>query len=158
MVEGDFSVAPSDLIILIGAFLWALHILAVDHHTEKVDGIRLAFGQFLVSGLLSFGVALVRETISWPAIQEALLPPLLFSGVVVAGVAFTFQVLGQRGTNPPTLAALIMSLEAVFAVIGGILVLNERMSSREWVGSALMLTALIIAQLKFVPHKNKAAD
>ncbi len=72
---------------------------------------------------------------------------------MVAGVAFTFQVLGQRGTNP-TLAALIMSLEAVFAVIGGILVLNERMSSREWVGSALMLTALIIAQLKFVPpHK-----
>ncbi|HPX65472.1 MAG TPA: DMT family transporter, partial [Anaerolineaceae bacterium] len=92
----------------------------------------------------------------WPAIQEAMLP-LLFSGVVVAGVAFTFQVLGQRGTNP-TLAALIMSLEAVFALIGGILVLNERMSSREWVGSALMLTALIIAQLKFVPHKNKAAD
>ena len=84
MVEGDFSVAPSDLIILIGAFLWALHILAVDHHTEKVDGIRLAFGQFLVSGLLSFGVALVRETISWPAIQEALLP-LLFSGVAAAG-------------------------------------------------------------------------
>ena len=152
MVEGDFSVAPSDLIILIGAFLWALHILAVDHHTEKVDGIRLAFGQFLVSGLLSFGVALARETISWPAIQEALLP-LLFSGVVVAGVAFTFQVLGQRGANP-TLAALIMSLEAVFAVIGGILVLNERMSSREWVGSALMLTALIIAQVRF-QNKSK---
>jgi len=152
MVEGDFNVATSDLIILIGAFLWALHILAVDHHTEKVDGIRLAFGQFLVSGLLSFSVALAREQISWLAIKEALLP-LLFSGVIVAGVAFTFQVLGQRGTNP-TLAALIMSLEAVFAVIGGILVLNERMSSREWLGSALMLIALIIAQLKFKEQKN----
>ncbi len=152
MVKGDFDIATSDLIILIGAFLWALHILSVDHFTEKVDGIRLAFGQFLVSGLFSFGIALLRETISWPAIQEAMLP-LLFSGVVVAGVAFTFQVLGQRGTNP-TLAALIMSLEAVFAVIGGILFLNERMSPREWLGSGLMLIALIIAQVRF-QNKSK---
>ncbi len=90
MVEGDFSVAPSDLIILIGAFLWALHILAVDHHTEKVDGIRLAFGQFLVSGLLSFGVALVRETIAGLRFKRRSVCPFV-SGVVVAGVLFTFR-------------------------------------------------------------------
>lgn len=147
MVKGGFSVASSDLIILIGAFLWALHILAVDYHTEKVNGIRLAFGQFLVTGLFASGVALLREPIAWAAIKEALYP-LLFSGIVVAGIAFTFQILGQRGTNP-TIAALIMSLEAVFAVLGGILILNERMSTQEWIGSALMLVALVIAQVNF---------
>ena len=155
MVKGGFSVASSDLIILIGAFLWALHILAVDHHTEKVNGIRLAFGQFLVTGLIASGVALWREPIAWAAIKEALYP-LLFSGIVVAGIAFTFQILGQRGTNP-TIAALIMSLEAVFAVLGGILILNERMSTQEWIGSALMLVALVIAQVNFSKRQDTFA-
>lgn len=156
MVKGGFNVATSDLIVLIGAFLWALHILSVDHFTDKVDGIRLAFGQFLVAGLLASGVALLREPITWQAIKEALLP-LLFSGVVVAGVAFTFQVLGQRGTNP-TVAALIMSLEAVFAVIGGILFLQEHMSAREWIGSGLMLLALILAQVKVDTKQKTTVD
>lgn len=152
MVKGGFSVATSDLIVLIGAFLWALHILSVDHFTDKVDGIRLAFGQFLVSGLLSLAIAIIRETITWASVKEALYP-LLFSGIVVAGIAFTFQVLGQRDTDP-TIAALVMSLEAVFAVIGGILVLNERMSTQEWLGSALMLVALVLAQVK-IPIRDK---
>lgn len=156
MVKGGFSVATSDLIILIGAFLWALHILSVDHFTQRVNGIRLAFGQFLVCGLIALTVAIIREPIAWPAIKEALYP-LLFSGIVVAGIAFTFQVLGQRGTNP-TIAALVMSLEAVFAVLGGILILNERMSPQEWLGSGLMLVALVLAQVNFPIRKKRGSS
>lgn len=153
MVKGDFKVASSDIIILIGAFLWALHILSVDHFTQKLDGIRLAFGQFLVCGALAVSVALVREPITVEGLKEALYP-LLFSGIVVAGIAFTFQVLGQRGTNP-TIAALVMSLEAVFAVLGGILFLSELMSVQEWLGCGLMLIALVLAQVKLPKIKRK---
>lgn len=152
MVKGDFKVASSDLIILIGAFLWALHILSVDHFTQKVDGIRLAFGQFLVCGLLALTIAIVREPITWTGLKEALYP-ILFSGFIVAGIGFTFQVLGQRGTNP-TIAALVMSLEAVFAVVGGILFLSELMSVQEWLGSGLMLIALVLAQVKLPKFKK----
>ena len=106
------------------------------------------FGEWLV--LIWYSIVARNNKL---ACDSKAMLPLLFSGVVVAGVAFTFQVLGQRGTNP-TLAALIMSLEAVFAVIGGILFLNERMSPREWLGSGLMLIALIIAQVRF-QNKSK---
>lgn len=145
-VTGDFSIAGSDLVILVGAVLWALHIMAVDHFGAGLDGLAFSFGQFLVAGVMGVVVALFSETVSMEGLTSAL-PPILYSGIVVSGVGFTLQVLGQKSVQA-SVAALILSLEAVFAVLTGMLLLNERMTPREELGAVIMLAAVLLAQWK----------
>ena len=145
-VDMDIRLQKGDLFLLIGAVFWAFQILTLDYFSAKVDNLYLAFGQFAVSSLFAFIAYLLTEGGALISDSSAV-APLLYSGIMSVGVAFTLQVFGQRRVDP-TLASLIMGLEAVFALIGGMLFLDERLSAREWLGSAIMLGAVLLVQLK----------
>ncbi len=140
-----FTVAPGDLIVLIGALFWALHILCLDHYAPRVMASKLVAVQFLVAGTLSLLVALLTEELALAGISEAL-PAIAYAGILSSGLAFLFQALGQRDANPTT-ASIIMSTEALFGAIAGYLFLQEVFTQREFIGCILMFTAVIIAQL-----------
>lgn len=144
-VGENFSVTYGDGLQLIGALFWAMHILAVDHFTSRVAPVVLACGQFLVCALASFAVSLVLETTTMAGVQQAW-AALAYAGLVSVGVAYTLQVLAQKHAHPAH-AAIILSLETVFAAIGGILFLGESLSGRALFGCALMLLGMLISQL-----------
>lgn len=145
-VDQQFSIQSGDILMIIGALFWAMQILALDHFGSKMDSLELAFGQFLVTAILGLIVSLISE--SGPMIPKMdAWVPLLYSGVIAVGIGFTLQVFGQSKVDP-ALAALIMSLEAVFALLGGMLLLGERLSGREWFGCVLMLAGVILVQLR----------
>ncbi len=151
----DANLQKGDLYLLVGALFWAFQILTVDHFSNKTDNLHLSFGQFAVTSL--FGFAAVFFTESLPLIKNSsAILPLVYSGVVAVGIAFTLQVFGQRRVNP-ALASLIMGLEAVFAVIGGMAFLGERLTAREWLGCAIMLAAVLLVQLKGQQKKEQTA-
>jgi drug/metabolite transporter (DMT)-like permease len=145
MKAGDFSMERGDFLVFIGAFFWAAHILAVDFLAPKVDAVKLSCLQFIWAGVFSSIFMFIMET---PNIMEILSCwfPILFTSVFVVGVAFTFQTIGQKTTDP-AVTSLILSLEAVFGVLAGMLFLSERMTGRELLGCALMFTAVILTQL-----------
>ena len=142
---GGFELQHGDLLVLGCAVCFTFQILCVDHYAPRVSGVRLARDEFLVTGALSMLIAVFTETITWEGIREALIP-ILYAGVLSGAVGYTLQVLGQRDTDP-TVASLIMCLEAVFAVLTGAVLLGEKMTVRETVGCILMFTAVILAQL-----------
>lgn len=145
-ITSSFDIAPGDLAVLIGAGFWAAHILVIDHFLPKLSTpIRLSMYQFIVVSVIAFTGAFIFEEVSLSAIIDCA-GPILFSGVLSGGVGFTFQILGQRYTNP-TVASLILSLESVFGAIFGFLLLREMMNGREIAGCILMFCAIIISQL-----------
>ncbi|MGL5949607.1 MAG: DMT family transporter [Aeromonas sp.] len=144
-VGADFSINFGDLLQLIGALFWAVHLLLLDHFAKRVAPIALACVQFVVCGLASLTAALVLET---PSVAGALAgwQALLYAGLVSVGMGYTLQVLGQRGAHPAH-AAIILSLETVFAAIGGVLMLGEVLDQRTLTGCALMLLGMLVSQL-----------
>ena len=152
-VTTELTIARGDFLVFIGAFCWAFHILVLDHFAPKVDVSKLICIQFLVSGIISLIIAFIVEdgnTVSG-IIQCA--PSLLYTGIMSSAVAFTLQGLGQKHANPTT-ASIILSTESLFGAVSGFLVLHEMMTGRELLGCALMLAAVIIAQL---PTKEERA-
>lgn len=150
-ITESFTIAFGDFIVLIGAGFWATHILVIDHFVPRIsDPVRLSMYQFVVCGILSFIGAIIFEDISIDAIIESAVP-IIYAGVLSGGVGFTFQILGQKHTNP-TVASLILSMEAVFGAIFGYLILNEIMTTREIIGCVLMFCAIVISQL---PDKKR---
>ncbi|HOQ63624.1 MAG TPA: DMT family transporter, partial [Clostridia bacterium] len=143
-VTERFTIARGDFLLILCAFFFALQIMLVDHFVQKVNGVKLCAMQFLVCGLLSLGAMFLFEQPRADAILRAA-GPLLYAGVLSSGVAYTLQILAQR-TTPPAIASLLMSLEAVFAVITGVIVLGQVPTLREIIGSALMFSAILIAQ------------
>lgn len=141
----SFTMSQGDFLILIGTVCWAVQILAIGWLSPKMDTIKLAFMEFLVCSLLSLAVAFAIETITWEGISGAAIP-LLYGGVMSVGIAYTLQVVVQKKANAAH-GALIMSLEAVFALIGGWLFLEETLSFKGAVGCGLMLAGMIISQL-----------
>jgi drug/metabolite transporter (DMT)-like permease len=146
----SLSIAPGDLVILVGAGFWALHILVIDHFAPRVDVVKLSCGQFLVCGFLSlivmpFADAYFAGSFTLENVI-AILPAMLYTGILSSGAGFTLQALGQRYANPAA-ASIIMSTEAVFGVMGGFLILGERLTRREGLGCVLMFAAVILAQL-----------
>lgn len=144
ITEG-FSVGFGDLLVLICAFVFSIHILVIDYFSPKVDGVRMSCIQFFVCGLLSGVCMLIWETPDIHAILQAWVP-ILYAGVLSCGVAYTLQIVGQKGMNP-TVASLILSLESVVSVLAGWLLLGQKLSVRELSGCGLMLVAIILAQL-----------
>ena len=142
----DFSISKGDLIVLCGTVFWAIHILVIDHFAPKVNGLKMSCIQFFTAGILSLIIAFFTETIEMSAILNSA-GPILYTGIVVVGVAYTFQIIGQRGTNP-TVAAIILSMESVFAVVSGMVLLGESMSLKEILGCILMLAAVLITQIQ----------
>lgn len=150
-ITSSFTIAPGDLIVLIGAGFWATHILVIDYFLPKIsDPVKMSMYQFVVVAVICFIGSLIFEDFSIPAIIDGAIP-IMYAGILSGGVGFTFQILGQRHTNP-TVASLILSLEAVFAAIFGFFLLNEMMTPREIAGCLLMFFAIIISQL---PDRKK---
>ena len=145
MPAEGFSLQGGDLLVLGCAICFTFQILCVDHYAPRVSNVKLARDEFLVTGGLSMIVALAAEPVSAAGIREALFP-ILYAGIMSGAAGYTLQVLGQRDTDP-TLASLIMCLEAVFAVLTGAVLLGEKMQPRETVGCILMFAAVILAQL-----------
>jgi drug/metabolite transporter (DMT)-like permease len=143
-VRDGFQVNVGDLLVLGCAVFWTGHILALER-LGSLDPFRLCVVQFATCALISLVVAVAFEPTPLSGIAQTL-GPLAYAAFLSTGIGFTLQVVGQRDA-PASAAALIMALEAVFAAIGGALVLGERMDLRTLIGAGLMLTAVIVAQL-----------
>lgn len=154
-VNEDFSIGTGDLLVILCAVAFSVHILLVDHFSPLVNGIELSCIQFLTAGVLTLCVALPLER---PALLDVLRSwgPILYTGLISSGVGYTLQVLGQRDT-PPAVASLIMSLESVFAALSGWLILGQTMTGREALGCALVFTAVLLAQVPFGALRQRLA-
>lgn len=152
MPKGELTLAYGDLLVLICAFLFSIHILVIDYFSPKGDGVVISCIQFFVCGILSGIVMLFVESPSITNILNAKLP-ILYAGVLSSGVAYTLQVVAQKGVNP-TVASLIMCLESVVAALAGWVILGQNLSTRELLGCALMFAAIVLAQLP-MPEKKK---
>jgi drug/metabolite transporter (DMT)-like permease len=151
-VNESLNVNTGDILVLIGAFFWAIQILVIGFYSTKVDAFQLAFLQFVVCAILSAAGAFISETIIFSNILLAYIP-ILYAGLFSVGIAFTIQVVAQREAHPAN-AAIIMSLEAVFAVIGGWMILNEVISVRGLIGCWLMFIGMILSQLYLFKRKK----
>ena len=145
MTSESFSLSKGDFLVLICAGFFSLHILIIDYFSPKVDGVRMSCIQFFVCGIISVIIAFIFESPSFSAILSGWLP-ILYAGVLSCGVAYTLQIVGQKNMDP-TVASLILSLESVFSVLAGWLILNQTMTLREFSGCGLMFLAIILAQL-----------
>ena len=151
-VNEGFTIAFGDLLEIIGAFFWAVHILVIDHFTKKVDALKLSFVQFVMCSVLSIITAFIFEDISMSGIGEAAIP-ILYGGLLSVGVAYTLQVVAQKHAKPSH-AAIILSMETVFAAIGGALLLKENLGARGYFGCALMLAGMLLTQVNFLDKRE----
>lgn len=159
-INGEFAMVPSDVFVLISAFIFPLQILAIDHFSPKCDGIRMSLVQFVTTTLLNLILAFIFESgIDLSLIAGSILP-ILFLGIGSSGIAYTLQIIGQKGVNPAA-ASILMSLESVFGVIGSAIVLGEKMIPREYIGCLIVFIAVILSQLDLkanlkIRKKNKS--
>ncbi len=144
-ITAQFTIAWGDLLELIGAFFWAAHVLIIGRLSPRMDALKLAITQFAACSLLSLMTALVIETITWEGLQQAAVP-ILYGGLGSVGVAYTLQVVAQKDA-PPAHAAIFLSMEAVFAALGGWWLLNEVLTPRALCGCGLMLAGMLLSQL-----------
>ncbi len=155
-ISNGLRIELGDFLVLLCAFAYALHVLAIGWLVTRVDCVKLAAAQFVVTSVLSFAVAVVFEHISFSALVEGAVP-LLYGGVMSAGVAFTLQIVAQRQA-PPAHAAIILSLESVFAVMAGWAILGEILSGREIAGCLLMFSGMLCAQLYSMKRSRTKVD
>ena len=145
-MTGSLSLNLGDQLVLVSALVFSFHILVIDHFSPRGDGVMISSIQFLVSGVLSAVCALIFEELPTLDLMLEAWVPLLYAGILSCGVAYTFQILGQKNMNP-TVASLILSLESVLSVIAAWIILGQEMSPREILGAALMFAAIILAQI-----------
>lgn len=144
-VTEKFSMEFGDLLVLISAFFWAAHVLIIGWLSPRINPIKLAFSQYVACSILSLITASVVEDITLRSIFQATVP-ILYGGLLSVGVAYTLQVVAQRDAHPAH-AAILLSLESVFAAIGGWLILDEIISARGLFGCGLMLAGMLLSQL-----------
>lgn len=159
-INGRFYIRTSDLLIILCAICFSVQIMLVDYFSPKTDGLRLSCIQFTTVGIITLVPMLMIDikksvsTYEWAKAftgTDAIIP-LLYAGIFSCGIAYTLQIIGQKGINP-TIASLLMSLESVFSVLAGWIILRERLSLREISGCVLIFIAVILAQL---PQKHNA--
>ncbi|MEI6750217.1 MAG: DMT family transporter [Bacteroidales bacterium] len=141
----SFILAPGDFLVFLSAFFWAVHVQVIHHYSGRADVLKLAAVQFGVCSIASMAFATITETILMKSIIQAAIP-ILYGGLLSVGIAYTLQVFAQQKAHPSH-AAIILSLETVFAAIGGWLILGEILSLQALAGCTLMLTGMLIAQL-----------
>ncbi len=156
-VKGDFTIALADLYLIACSIAFALQVVSVDYFIQKVDGIALSWVQFifvtLISGIFYFvfgeegGLAL-EQISQW-------ILPLLYVGIMSSSIAYTLQNVAQKDANP-TVVSLIFSLESIFGIVAGALLLQEKLSLREYLGCVLMLVAVVLSQLPPIRKRKKA--
>ncbi len=152
-IKDGFAISFGDFLVLLCAFCFSGHILLIDHFTTRVDGVQLSCAQFLVMTLFSSAGMLLTETPDLGTLVPAL-GSVLYVGILSSGVAYTLQILAQKGSNPTTVS-LLLSLEAVFATLAGAIILHDQMAGREYFGCVLMFAAVMLAQL---PAKSKPKE
>jgi drug/metabolite transporter (DMT)-like permease len=139
------SMEPGDIVLVIGAFFWAGHIIFIDRFVNRIKVISFSMIQFFTCGLLSVICAFLFENVTLAGINAGIIP-LLYGGLLSAGVAYTLQSVGQKGVEPAK-AAIILSLEAIFSAIGSAVILNERLSPRGYAGCAFIFAGIIASQI-----------
>ncbi len=144
MTDSSFTIEVSDLLLILCAIFFTAHILVIDYFTKRVDAVRLSCLQFFVVAILSGIVMLIAEKPDWSLLPQCTVP-LLYTGVLSSGIAYTLQIVAQKGSNP-IVVTILMSLESLFAVLADA-ALGGGMSAREYFGCAVMLAAVILAQL-----------
>ncbi|MFV0516363.1 MAG: DMT family transporter [Aminipila sp.] len=153
-IKEGLSIGMGDFLILLCSLGFSLHILIIDHFSPKTDGVKMSCIQFFIVAGLSAIVMFAIEAPQFDLILKSWMP-ILYSGVLSSGVAYTLQIVAQKDTDP-TIASLLLSLESVFAVLAGMLVLHEVLSGREVLGCVLMFVAIIVAQLPSKEERLKA--
>ena len=150
MGQGELHLQLGDLFVLLCAFCFAVHIMVVDHFAPNMDGLKLSCVQFFVAGGITCKLMFIFENPTWAAIGSQIIP-ILYAGVLSCGVAYTLQVVAQKWANPAA-ASLILSLESVFACISGVIFLGDSMVWYQWLGCAIIFSAVIISNL---PEKEE---
>lgn len=154
LTEG-FSFYISDVLVLLCAACFSVHIIVIDHFSPLVDGVRMSCIQFLICGVLGLVPMIGVEILQAPGGLQGwaqifmtwdVWMPILYAGVMSCGVGYTLQIIGQNGINP-AIASLLMSLESVFSVLAGMLLLHETMTRREIFGCVLVFAAVLFAQI-----------
>lgn len=151
-ISKEFSVSVGDIIIAGCAFFYAVQIMIVDHFAPKTDGVKLSCLQFVVTGIITMFMALIFEEPNIENILNAAVP-ILYAGVFSSGIAFTLQIVAQKYAEP-TIATLLMSMESVFSMLGGIVILQQVPSRREAVGCMLVFAAVIASQVNIKKGKE----
>lgn len=146
----QFSINKGDMLMLGSALLFSIHILIIDHFAPKADGVKLSCIQFFVCSILSAVFMFIFEKPDISSITMAWLP-IVYAGVLSCGVAYTLQIIAQKGMNP-TVCSLLLSLESCMSVIAGWLILGQALSAKEILGCVIMFVAIVLAQ---IPVKNK---
>ena len=143
-VNDDFTVSRGDMLVLAGSFFWAADIILIHRYSQRMDALLLSFAQYVACSLLCLTCAFIFEDVTIASIKSALIP-ILYGGLFSVGIAYTLQVLGQRDSRPSH-AAVIFSLESVFAAAAGMLILGETMDARAYAGCMLMLAGFFVSQ------------
>jgi drug/metabolite transporter (DMT)-like permease len=151
-VNENFSIGYGDMLEVIGAVFWTMHILIIDYFSKKMDALVLSCIQFATCSILSLITAFIFETITLSGISNALIP-ILYGGLLSVGVAYTLQVVAQKNAKPSHVA-LILSMESVFGAIGGAVILGETMSRRGYIGCILIFGGILVSQIKLSPRKH----
>ena len=144
-ITEELSISGWDLLVLLSALAFSVHILAIDHYSVRVDGVKMACIQYFVCAGLSLFPMLALEEVRPPALIPIWFE-LIYAGAFSCGIAFTLQIMAQKYTEP-ALASLLMSVEAVFALLAGLLLLGERLTRREWIGCLIMFAAILLSQM-----------
>lgn len=152
MDGSSLSVSGGDAFLLACAVLFTVHIMVIDHFAPNVDCVRMSCLQFFVAGLCALIGAILTEDIRLSHITSSALP-ILYTGILSSGVAYTLQILAQKDTDP-TSAALICSLESAFALLGGWLLMGERFSGRELWGCLIIFGAILLSQLPILQNRK----
>lgn len=153
-IKENFTIQRSDFYIFLCAVVFAMHILCIDRFVAKTDGIKLSCVQFLTVAVISGVCTMIFENPDWGGILHCILP-ILYVGVFSSGVAYTLQILAQKDSDP-TVVTILLSLESVFSVLAGAVILGDRLSAREYLGCILMFAAVILAQIPMPVKKKKA--
>lgn len=151
-IKEGFSVGYGDIMVLLCAFVFSLHILLIDYFSPYVDGVKMSCIQFFTCGIICMVPMFLYESPSLGAILSAW-QPILYAGVMSCGVAYTLQILGQKNTNP-VVASLILSMESVFSVLAGWVILGQVLSMRELAGCGLVFLGIILSQLPTKANKT----
>lgn len=146
-INGEFRLELGDILTLICAVMFAVQIVLVDIVNPHIDSIKLSAIQFMVAGVLSIIFMLFTETININDIYRAL-PAIMYAAIFSGCIAFTLQIVAQKSTEP-TIASMIMSLESVFALISGVVILKEELTLKLIIGCSLIFIAVICAQIDF---------
>ena len=144
-IKESFAIGKGDFFVFLCAIVFSIHILVIDYFSPKADGVALSCIQFYTSSIICGAGMFLLETPSWQAIVSGWMP-ILYAGILSCGVAYTLQIIGQKGMDP-TVASLILSLESVISLIAGWILLGQKLDLREIMGCVLAFAAIILAQL-----------